>query len=264
MKYLTALLTGLLASLLAMPAATSADAPAQPSTGSQVTRVVAVGDIACAPGTSGGDGRCRDAEVAGLTGSLDPDRVLLLGDIQYESGSLTDFRAGFATHWSEFASIWEPIPGNHEYRTADAGGYREFFGVSGRLYRRIDLGSWSAYLLDSNCDLIDCDREATWLRRQLRRDRASCSLIAWHHPRFSSGQEHGSDLTMRRFWRIADRHGVELALAGHDHDYERFRPMAADGARDPQGMISFVAGAGGKSLYRRGETVPGSAYFRLL
>jgi len=82
-----------------------------------------------------------------------------------------------------------------------------------------------------------------------------------HHPRFSSG-EHGSDPTMRKFWRVAYEHRVDIALAGHDHDYERFAPMNPDGDLRPRrGIQSFVSGTGGKSLYAREHNPPGSRFF---
>jgi hypothetical protein len=84
-----------------------------------------------------------------------------------------------------------------------------------------------------------------------------------HHPRFSSGGEHGSSRAMKPFWQIAYDHGADVALAGHDHDQERFEPMNPDGALDPaRGIQQFVSGGGGRSLYAKGTPVAGSAYFR--
>jgi hypothetical protein len=46
-------------------------------------------------------------------------------------------------------------------------------------------------------------------------------------------------------------------LSGHDHDYERFAPLAADGVRGPAGIPSFVVGTGGDSYYRIHEPIDG-------
>jgi hypothetical protein len=89
---------------------------------------------------------------------------------------------------------------------------------------------------------------------------SACSLIAFHHPRFSSG-EHGNNKGMRRFWSIADAHGADLALSGHDHDYERFVPMNAAGQPSATGIRQFVSGGGGKSLYPRQSYPTGSQVF---
>jgi 3',5'-cyclic AMP phosphodiesterase CpdA len=160
-------------------------------------------------------------------------------------------------------SITYPVPGNHEYKTRGASGYFRYFhdqqpGSPGYYTRTI--GAWQIFALNSNCDNISCHREYRWLRRNIAENPSTCSLFMMHHPRFSSGGEHGSSTAMRRFFSIADRHGVELILAGHDHDYERFTKMNADGEPRRNGVIQIVSGAGGKSLYRLGPRVDGSVY----
>jgi 3',5'-cyclic AMP phosphodiesterase CpdA len=225
--------------------------------------VVAVGDIACPPGMTRTSRQCHQADTAALTEKIGPDAVLALGDMQYESGALSDFRHSYAESWGALKSITYPVPGNHEYRTAGAAGYYHYFrhrqpGAPG--YYTTTLGSWRLYALNSNCDLISCGREARWLRRKLDKHPSRCALLTMHHPRYSSGSEHGSDPLDRRFFRIADRRGVEVALAGHDHDYERFRRMDADGHVTKDGIMQFVSGLGGRSIYPFGRRVPGSAY----
>ena len=43
--------------------------------------------------------------------------------------------------------------------------------------------------------------------------------------------------------------GVDVVLAAHDHNYERFAPMDANGAADAtEGIRLFVVGTGGRSL----------------
>jgi alkaline phosphatase len=45
-----------------------------------------------------------------------------------------------------------------------------------------------------------------------------------------------------------------MVLAGHDHTYERFAPMAPDGTLDPEGgIVQFVVGTGGGPLRDFGE-----------
>jgi hypothetical protein len=65
---------------------------------------------------------------------------------------------------------------------------------------------------------------------------------------------------MRPFFRVAFRHHVDLVLAGHDHDYERFRPMNHKGELRKRGVSEFVSGGGGRSHYPADGDVRGSAY----
>ncbi len=75
---------------------------------------------------------------------------------------------------------------------------------------------------------------------------------------------------MRGAYRALYEAGASLALAGHDHDYERFAPMDPEGRRDPErGIRSFVVGTGGGQLKaytisdpprENSEVVEGSAW----
>jgi hypothetical protein len=225
-------------------------------------RVVAVGDIACAPGEPVTATTCRQAATARLASNLEPDAVLALGDLQYPKGSLSDFQQSYDASWGTLRSRTWPVPGNHEYYTPGASGYYTYFadrqpGAPG--YYARTLGTWRAYFLNSNCDRIDCAAEADWLARDLAAHPRRCSLVVTHHPRWSSG-EHGNSTSVARFYRIAFNHHVELLLSGHDHHYERFVPKRPDGTRAPRGVVQFVSGTGGKSFYPANDVVAGSAY----
>jgi hypothetical protein len=82
-----------------------------------------------------------------------------------------------------------------------------------------------------------------------------------HHPRFGSGSERSGGSRAKLF-KIAYRHGVELFLSGHQHDYERFGPMTGRGRPSRHGVVQFVSGAGGRSLEQSIGTMDnGSRYF---
>lgn len=243
------------------PAMTRASSVAAAPPGRVV--VVAVGDISCPPGVPRTRTTCHDRGTARLATRIDPDAVLGLGDLQYSTGSLQDFRQQYADTWGKLRGRTFPVPGNHEYDTPGASGYYQYFaarqpGPPG--YYAFDLGAWRVYALNSNCEDIDCGPEYTWLEDDLSTHPRTCSLFFMHHPRFSSGREHGSDPTMSRFFGIAQRHDVDMVLAGHEHSYERFRRMRANGRVHRNGVMSFVSGGGGKSLHPMGRAEPGSAY----
>ena len=225
--------------------------------------VVAAGDIACPPSAPVTKTRCKQGRTAKLASKLAPDAVLALGDLQYESGTLSHFRRSYDKSWGKLRGITYPVPGNHEYRTAGASGYYSYFkgrqpGAPG--YYAFNLRGWRVYALNSNCSEINCAKQYEWLKKDLKARPRDCSLFAMHHPRYSSGREHGSNTSMSRFFAIAKDHDVETIVAGHDHHYERFRRMNASGDLDTDGVLSFVSGAGGKSLYGLGDVEDGSAY----
>ena len=69
--------------------------------------------------------------------------------------------------------------------------------------------------------------------------------IVLHEPPYSSGK-HGSSLKVRQVIHpLARKYGVELVLAGHDHDYERTKAI--------DGVTYVVSGSGGRTD-SRGDT----------
>ncbi len=229
-------------------------------------RVVAVGDIACEPGQPPSGTTCRQAATAALASRLRPDLVLTLGDHQYDKNTLAEYQASYDKSWGALLSKTRPVIGNHEYKTPGASGYYTYFksrqpGPPG--YYRVTAGGWNIYALNSNCGLVNCKAEAAWLNRQMKAHPSRCSLLTMHHPRYSSGYEHGNNTAVKRLWAAAYRHRNELVLAGHDHDYERFKPMDGKGHIKPRrGMVEIVAGTGGANLYRLGTRKRGSVYYQ--
>jgi len=60
-------------------------------------------------------------------------------------------------------------------------------------------------------------------------------------------------------WQALYDYGVAIAIAGHDHDYERFAPQTPDGHLDSvRGIRAFVVGTGGGGLYSFGTPLPNS------
>ena len=230
---------------------TVAATTANPLTDVGGSLVVTVGDIACRPGSAVTYTTCRDAATAKLATSYGPRYALILGDEQYQSGTAAEFGDGYDKTWGALKAISKPIPGNHEYATSGAAGYYSYFQNQTKApgYYAFSVDNWRIYALNSNCSKIDCAAEAAWLDRDMTNNPRRCSLIMLHHPLYSSGLEHGDSPEGRPFWRIALKHRAELALAGHDHDYERFRKMNAYGTATDTGMVSFVVGTGGKNLY---------------
>ena len=54
-------------------------------------------------------------------------------------------------------------------------------------------------------------------------------------------------------------HGVEILIAGHDHNYERFTPQDANGVPDlAKGVRLFVVGSGGTGLRSFGTPIANS------
>ena len=60
-------------------------------------------------------------------------------------------------------------------------------------------------------------------------------------------------------WKLLYRHGVDVVLNGHEHNYERFALMNPAGRQAPRaGSGEFVVGTGGRGLYDLGIPIGGS------
>ena len=216
--------------------------------------IVAAGDIACNTNDTTST-TCHHQATADLITNINPTAVLTLGDNQYENGELTNYNQYYGPSWGQAFSKTFPSPGNHEYNTAGAAGYFAYFGDrsgSSNGYYSFDIGSWHLVSLNSNCNQVGgCSTnspQSLWLDADLASHDNACTLVYWHHPRFSAGS-HGSNTSMDYFWQLLDSHNVDVALAGHDHNYQRFYPMDLTGSADPQGIREFVVGTGGKTHY---------------
>jgi hypothetical protein len=234
-----------------------------PPTGGAAAVLVGAGDIANC-GTNG------DEATAALLEAI-PGAVFTLGDNVYDNGTATEFMSCYGPSWGRapIKSRTRPVPGNHDYNTAGATGYYDYFGAAAgdptKGYYAYDLGTWRIYVLNSNCGSIGgCgagSAQEQWLRADLAANPRTCAIGMWHHPRFSSG-EHGNSTATEALYQALYDANAELVLVGHDHDYERFGPQTASGASDDaRGLVQIVVGTGGTSL-RRFSTIRANSLVR--
>jgi hypothetical protein len=263
------------------PTATSTTTPA----GSTV--IALGGDVAC--GTTetyynGGDGtadKCRAKYTANLINSMNPSRLFAMGDLQYNSGSLTDFNASYAKSWGVDAlkSKTNPVVGNHEYGTGGAAGYFSYFGdaatprqpgcrkdCDGYYSFNVPVGSssWHIAVINGECDRIGggvgCavgSAQYNWLKADLEANAATkCTAVLTHKPRWSSSSFYTADI--QPLVDLMDANKVDLLLAGHAHSYERFAPQTASGSASGTGIRQITVGTGGRDSQGFGTVLPNS------
>lgn len=171
-----------------------------------------------------------------------PSRVLYLGDV-YERGTPADFQMNFGAVYGGLTGITAPTPGNHDW-PAHREGYDPFWqrrtGERTPPWYALRIGGWRVISLNSEAGHGPGSVQLRWLRRELGRDDGTCTLAFWHRPRTSAGR-HGDQDDVAPLWDALRGH-ASLVLSGHDHDLQRFAPVA--------GLTQLVVGAGGKSHYR--------------
>jgi hypothetical protein len=200
--------------------------------------IAAAGDISCSQNTT-----CHDDETSNLLVDNLPRRVLTLGDNQYEHGELVNFQTYYAPDWGRMKHITTPSPGNHD---PPSSGYGPYFQKPANY--SYDLGDWHLISLDST----NVPEATTFLTSDLAGRTNRCILAYWHHPRFSSGANHGNNTAMAPLWNRLYAAGADVVLTGHDHIYERFAPQTPDAVASATGIREFVVGTGGRALHQMG------------
>ena len=219
--------------------------------------IMAAGDIACASTGTASPGACSQTYTSNLllaqkNSSEGLDAVLTLGDNQYETGLLANFRSYFDPSWGRLQAILHPSLGNHEYASSGAAGYFDYFGGlgvqtgnRGQGWYSFDVGSWHLVALNSSnaCSPVSCTAgspQEVWLRNDLASTTKSCILAYWHHPlRYAAAE--------KAIWQDLYDVGADVVLAGHNHTYQKPVAHDASGAADPNGPREVVVGTGGKS-----------------
>ncbi|TCN37651.1 3',5'-cyclic AMP phosphodiesterase CpdA [Kribbella orskensis] len=244
---------------------TSSSPSAQATTTSGPSRgkgfvVAAVGDIA-SPSENG-----RQVATARAVDDIDPDLVLGLGDFQYQRGNLRALNNSYDRSWGRFISRTYPINGT-SHDLYGTGGYVDYWnggsaGGHGTTPIRqeqqwsysFDIGDWHFIALNTSCwqrDDCDPDRWTQWLRDDLGRSHARCTIAYMHEPYWTSPtDEHDRDTSTRPWIDLLFEHGVDVLLQAHNHNYERFAPQTPGDERDDDaGVQAFVVGTGGIGLY---------------
>jgi len=160
--------------------------------------------------------------------------VVTTGDNIYGTDRPEDFRVKFELPYKtilEKGVKFYAVLGNHDNPTQR---FYTFRGSPGGI-ARVTQGGVRFFMLDSNyMDKAELD----WLARELAQSGSDWKIAIFHHPLYSSGGRHGSSLDLRAVLEpVLVAGGVNVAFAGHDHDYERVKPQ--------QGIYHFVSGSAG-------------------
>ena len=171
--------------------------------------------------------------------------VVMLGDNVYDGGTPEDYRRKFELPYKPFlddeVEFYAAI-GNHDapnqpsYAPFNMGGQRYYTFepdvplLGGVLRTRVQF-----FMLDT--EILDT-AQLQWLERELGKSDAAWKIPVFHRPIYTSGRYSAPARIFRGTLEpIFVRHGVRVALSGHEHFYERTRPQ--------HGITYFISGAAG-------------------
>ena len=185
------------------------------------------------------------AEMARWRNQFDFSFVLMLGDNMYAAGTPDDYVARFERPYKPLLDAgvtFHAANGNHDpvniltYPPYNMNGnrYYTFSKTEGPLG---PVAARTVRFFAIDTVTLDVDQLA-WLRRELGRSDDDWEICFFHHPMYTSGRYSLGSARLRAVLEpILVQYGADVALAGHEHFYERLIPQ--------RGILHFISGGGG-------------------
>jgi predicted phosphodiesterase len=173
--------------------------------------------------------------------------AIMLGDNMYGGEKAIDFVRKFETPYKPllddgvkfYASL-----GNHDDPNQR---FYQKFNMDGKRYYTFRKKDVEFFVLDST---YMSPPQIKWLAEELKRSDAKWKIPFFHHPIYSSGERHGSELDLQKIVEpMFLENGVDVVFSGHEHFYERLKPQ--------KGIIYITQG--GAAKLRRGNIRDNSA-----
>jgi hypothetical protein len=166
----------------------------------------------------------------------------LVSDGDVESAWAAQF---FDPHYRHLRAVlsnlaYLPVMGNHDGSGALFGRYFPMPFVSSR-YWSFDYGPAHVAMLDQYVPFAAGSAQYAWLKDDLAASQKKWKFIVLHEPGWSAGGGHANNPTVQNdIQPLAERYGVAIVFAGHNHYYAR---------AVVNGIQHLTVGGGGAPLY---------------
>ena len=212
----------------AMSASTEVQAPI----GKDSVKFLVIGDSG-----TGDKGQYDTAAQMWAAHSVFPyEFAIMLGDNLYGSERPQDFVSKFERPYKPMLDANIPFYaalGNHDDPNQR---FYKNFGMGGKRFYSYQKGDVRFFALDSN--YMDKDQQR-WLEDELSKSNSKWKIAYFHHPLYSSGAAHGSEVDLRSIVEpLFIKYNLQVVFAGHEHFYERVKPQ--------KGIHYFTAGGSAK------------------
>lgn len=183
--------------------------------------------------------------------------VIMVGDNLYGPERPADyvrkFEMPYAALLNDGVKFYASL-GNHDEREQRL--YRHF-NMNGEYYYTFKAPDQDVrfFMLEST---YPDETQLQWMHREMSGAKEKWKIAVFHHPPYSSGGRHGSNIPIRRAWEpLFVKYNISVVLTGHEHFYERIKPQ--------QGILYFITGAAGKLSpgdIREGSSLTAAGYDR--
>jgi 3',5'-cyclic AMP phosphodiesterase CpdA len=159
--------------------------------------------------------------------------VIMMGDNLYGTQDVVE---KFERPYSKLLQASVPFfaaLGNHDDPSKRT--YRGF-NMGGERYYTYTKGDVRFFVFDTNV----MDRaQMAWIEQALQQSSDPWKIAYFHHPLYSDGDRHGSNVELRVMLEpLFVRYGVSAVFSGHEHFYERTTPQ--------KGITYFIEGSSGQ------------------
>jgi hypothetical protein len=196
---------------------------------------VAIGDY-------GAGTRQLQRVVANIAGAR-PEFVVTTGDNVYPTGRWIDYRNNWEPYVGPLARSvpFMPALGNHDMYRDDL---RPYFGhfphLQGQAYYTFTQDNAQFFALDSDQELREGSAQHRWLEQSLATSKQPWKVVYLHYPMFGSSTDSYKEIS-EAVQPLLERHGVQVVVAGHEHNYLRTKPIG--------GVTHLLTGGGGQRVY---------------
>jgi hypothetical protein len=201
-------------------------------------RFAVIGDS----GTGGDEQLAVAKQLTTFRGKFPFELAIMLGDNLYGRERTRDYENKFERPYKPLLDAgvkFYAALGNHDEPNQRF--YKPFNMNGERYYSFRPKQGIRFFALDSN--VLD-QKQLDWLQKELAASGSDWKICFFHHPLYSSGGRHGSNVNLReQLEPLFVKHGVSVVFTGHEHFYERIKPQ--------KGITYFIAGSSAK--LRRGD-----------
>lgn len=179
----------------------------------------------------------RDEAVSSNIYKLGPHFILIAGDLtgHGKRDEFIYFLKSAHHYYLKEAPVY-PVMGNHDwgksffYWKCSSDNFRQVFSLpNNEHYYSLDYGNCHIIGLDNSKSLSPV--QTAWLAQDLNAFRSDIRninkwlIVFMHKPPYSGGKN-GCDTHTIRYWvPLFKQYGVDLVLSGHEHCYERTKPI---------------------------------------
>ena len=234
----------------------------------------------------GRNGWHEQKPVARLMGEvadgIGPEAVLALGDTHHYLGIQSVDDPLWMTNYEliydhpELQVEWCPVLGNHEYRgntqaVMDYSAVSRRWKMPARYYTKVfeDNGTSVRVVFVDTAPLIgkyreesdkypdagkqDVGRQLAWVDSVLSSAKEDWVIVAGHHPMYADTDKDASERSdlQERLDPILKKHGVDMYVAGHIHNFQHFRKPGSD--------IDYIVNTSG-SKARKVKKIDGTVF----